>query len=76
MSDLCNNCNHPAVIEWLPGTEDGDAEVWCFGCFIENYAAIDGSVVVRQRVARDRLDSHEILAGEVTLDVRHTKVRT
>lgn len=73
MNDICNNCNHPAVIEYLPGRMDGDAELWCFGCFIENYAAIDGSVVIRERASRDQLSPYEVLAGEVTLDVRHAK---
>ncbi|MBS3928034.1 MAG: hypothetical protein KGZ65_06180 [Sphingomonadales bacterium] len=71
-SATCNNCNRDAVIDWLPGN-DGDPELWCFGCFIENYAAIDGSVVVRERRSGDRLDPGEVLAGEVTLDVRHEK---
>ncbi len=72
MADTCNNCNREAVIEWLPGN-DGSAEYWCFGCFIENYAAIDGSVVIRERTNRDSLSPYEVLAGEVTLDVRHAK---
>ena len=72
MADICNNCKDDAVIEWLPGN-DGDPELWCFGCFIENYAAIDGQVVIRERHSRDQLSPYEIVAGEIVRDVRHTK---
>lgn len=72
MAGTCNNCNREAVIDYLPGN-DGDPELWCFGCFIENYAAIDGSLVVRQRISRDQTTPYDAIAGEVTLDVRHEK---
>lgn len=74
MSDDCCNCNRLAVIEHLPSTaedSDGDRSLWCFGCFMENFAAIDGEVYVRERRERDIVDPGQVIAGEVTIDVKH-----
>lgn len=54
MAEVCCNCPREAVIEWMPGTVDGDAEVWCMGCFIDDKLRAEVTVKIAEQVTNNR----------------------